>query len=98
MSYKNTTTSPATDRRCRRQRRTVSRQPEQDQRDRGGGCLNQQNPAADGGGAVNTGNDHAEQKERLDLEGKGGNALNQPPDQSRRDRADPALAGVRPFS
>src|ERR1017187_7169142 len=58
------------------------RKTKQNQRDRSRQSLHEQDPAADGHSAVNTGNDDADQKEYLDLEGKGGNALQQPPNQA----------------
>jgi hypothetical protein len=57
-------------------------QPKQDQGDRGRRCLYKKDPAADGRGAVNTGHDHAEQKECLDLKREGRDGMNQPPDQA----------------
>src|SRR3954467_3410791 len=48
-----------------------SGQPEQDQRERRGCGLDVEDPAADGRRAIDAGHDHAEQKERLDLEVEG---------------------------
>src|SRR6476620_10699548 len=73
---------------------SASHEPEQDQCNGGRRGLNPQNPAADGGRAIDAGDDHAQQKEGLDLEGEGGNALNQVPDQAGGEKAvkDPRLA------
>ena len=57
---------------------TTLRQPEQNQSNRSGRRLNEQNPAADGGRAIDAGNDHAKQEEHLDLEGETGTACTSP--------------------
>ena len=46
-------------------------QPEQDQREGSGRCLHIKYPRLTVHGTVNTGDDHAEQEEHLDLECKG---------------------------
>jgi hypothetical protein len=59
----------------------------QNQGQRGGGRLYVQDPAADGGGTVDTGNDDAEQEEYLDLDCKAGIAVKQSPGQTRGKKA-----------
>src|SRR6267143_2452750 len=76
-------------------RGTISGQPKQDQCDCGGRRLNPQYPAADGHGAVDTGDDHAEQKEHFDLEREAGVAVNQSPDEAGGEKAvvEPLVGG-----
>src|SRR5579863_7789589 len=72
-----------------------SRQPKQDQGERGGCRLDEQNPPAHAQGAINPGNNHAKQEEHLDLEGKIWNRLDQSPDQSGGEKAiiEPLIGG-----
>src|SRR5258708_15336352 len=57
-------------------------QPEQDQGERCGCCLHIENPAAHGCSAINSGDDHAQQKEGLDLEREARIRMEQAPDQA----------------
>src|SRR3954453_14024779 len=74
---------------------TMSRQPKQDQRQRRGCRLHIKNSPADGGGAIDAGDDHAEQEERLDLQRKRRSALQQAPGQARGEEAviEPLIGG-----
>ena len=54
-------------------------QPEQNQGECRGHRLHVEDPAADGCRAIGAGHDHAEQKERLDLEGEGRIGMEQAP-------------------